>query len=319
MRGKQKMPLTEGDVLDALSDPVALGIEFYVDNIHVKGERFTTVREHIRAGNILVKGGDNDHIAYYDHDTDILITQNKSPPLDDEDRALLLHECVHAMIDVYYPKGDVTRHMGELAAYLTQSAYIIRKNPSANRDGPDAWEKFWGHVYATVRSFRLDTAAGNGVKIPLPILEGLRRDLIALPEPDVNYSEFSRDARGVSNGLTRTNMFLSAGFSEPVLMRQYAVSHETTPDPDGYLINLLTENYARSDVIGYGGRLRRLRRDFLYCSKPRAAQLRGRLVSRRAGDRVSELFHDRLSHGGRAILLRVLALRNAVPKKHKRK
>ena len=97
MRGKQKMPLTEGDVLDALSDPVALGIEFYVDNIHVKGERFTTVREHIRAGNILVKGGDNDHIAYYDHDTDILITQNKSPPLDDEDRALLLHECVHAM------------------------------------------------------------------------------------------------------------------------------------------------------------------------------------------------------------------------------
>jgi len=26
------MPLTEGDVPDTLSDPVALGIEFFVDN-----------------------------------------------------------------------------------------------------------------------------------------------------------------------------------------------------------------------------------------------------------------------------------------------
>jgi hypothetical protein len=49
--------LTEGDVLDTLSDPVALGIEFYADKIHVKGEYLTTVRDHIRAGNILVKGG----------------------------------------------------------------------------------------------------------------------------------------------------------------------------------------------------------------------------------------------------------------------
>ena len=49
------MPLTEGDVLDTLSDPAALGIEFYVDKIHIKGEYLTTVRDHIRAGNILVK------------------------------------------------------------------------------------------------------------------------------------------------------------------------------------------------------------------------------------------------------------------------
>jgi hypothetical protein len=54
------MPLTEGDVLDTLSDPVALGIEFYADKIHVKGEYLTTVRDHIRAGNILVKGGTED-------------------------------------------------------------------------------------------------------------------------------------------------------------------------------------------------------------------------------------------------------------------
>ncbi len=114
------MPLTEGDVLDTLSDPVALGIEFYVDKIHIKGEYLTTVRDHIRAGNILVKGGTQD-LAFYDQTADVLLTQKKSPPADDGDRALLLHECVHAMIDVYDPNGAVTRHMGELAAYLTEA------------------------------------------------------------------------------------------------------------------------------------------------------------------------------------------------------
>ena len=115
------MPLTEGDVLDTLSDPVALGIEFYADKIHVKGEYLTTVRDHIRAGNILVKGGTQD-LAFYDPVTDILLTQKKSPPANDGDRALLLHECVHAMIDIYDPDGTVTRHMGEVAAYLAQTA-----------------------------------------------------------------------------------------------------------------------------------------------------------------------------------------------------
>ena len=174
------MPLTEGDVLDTLSDPVALGIEFYVDKIHIKGEYLTTVRDHIRAGNILVKGGTQD-LAFYDQTADVLLTQKKSPPADDGDRALLLHECVHAMIDVYDPNGAVTRHMGELAAYLTQTTYTVRKYPSANRTGTAPWDKFWGDVYAAVRANKLDTSAGNGVKIPAATLENLRLQLVACP------------------------------------------------------------------------------------------------------------------------------------------
>jgi hypothetical protein len=302
------MPLTEADVLDTLSDPVALGIEFYADNIHVKGEYLTTVRGHIRAGNILVKGGVED-LAFYDSATDILLTQKKSPPPNDGDRALLLHECVHAMVDVYYPDGNVTRHMGELAAYLTQTAYSVRKDPSANRNGAAAWDRFWGSLFATVRSYGLDTAAGNGVRIPAATLEELRQQLAALPS--VNYGDFSKEATGVSDGLIRTNVFLSTDSDEQVSTSVRSVSHETMPDPgDDYLIRLLMEHFASSDVVGYGRRLRQLRRDFLYCSKPRASQLRGRLTARRRGDRVSELFYDRLSHGGRAILLRVLALRS---------
>ena len=65
----------------------------------------------------------------------------------------------------------------------------------------------------------------------------------------------------------------------------------------------LMEAYASADVRGYGSRLRRLRRDFLYCSLSRAHELRKRFSVRKRGDRLSELFHDRRSHGGRAILL----------------
>jgi hypothetical protein len=95
-------------------------------------------------------------------------------------------------------------------------------------------------------------------------------------------------------------------------MRSSYSAHETYPDPsDDYLMDVLKENYSPADVKGYGGRLRRLRRDFLYCSKLRAFTLKSRLSGRIRGDRLSELFHDRLSHGGRALLLRVLALRSA--------
>jgi hypothetical protein len=107
------------------------------------------------------------------------------------------------------------------------------------------------------------------------------------------------------------NIFLSTDEAEQVSMRSSSVSYETYPDPsDDYLIRTLMEKYANTDVRGYGSRLRMLRRDFLYCSLHRALELRRRFSVRKPKDQLSELFHDRLSHGGRAILLRVLALRS---------
>jgi hypothetical protein len=119
------MPLTIKEVLETLEDAVALGIDFYADKIHVKGEDLSRVHERILVGDILVAGGTSD-LAFYDPATDVLITQKKAPPADDGDRALILHECVHAMIDIIDPKTTITRHMGELAAYLNQTAYSVR-------------------------------------------------------------------------------------------------------------------------------------------------------------------------------------------------
>ena len=94
------------------------------------------------------------------------------------------------MVDIIDPKTTITRHMGELAAYLTQTAYSVRKYPTANRTGTEPWDKFWGDLYATVRANKLDTAQGNGAKIPDATLENLRQQLAALPY--VNYGSFQQ-------------------------------------------------------------------------------------------------------------------------------
>ena len=66
------MPLTIKEVLETLEDPVALGIDFYADKIHVNGEDLSRVHERIVVGDILVTGGTSD-LAFYDPPTDILI------------------------------------------------------------------------------------------------------------------------------------------------------------------------------------------------------------------------------------------------------
>jgi hypothetical protein len=72
---------------------------------------------------------------------------------------------------------------------------------------------------------------------------------------------------------------------------------------------LLSSQIFKCDSPGHGKRLRSLRRDFALCSLGQAKALYPRLIARVRGDRVSELFHDRLSTEGRAIRVRVLRKR----------
>ena len=236
------MPLTIKEVLETLEDPVALGIDFYADKIHVNGENLSRVHERIIVGDILVTGGTSD-LAFYDPATDVLITQKKAPPADDGDRALLLHECVHAMVDIIDRKTTITRHMGELAAYLTQTAYSVRKYPTANRTGTAPWDKFWGDLYATVRANNLDSAKGNGARIPNATLENLRQQLAALPA--VNYGSFSKEATDVSNGLLRHYAFTN--WRRPI-NAVILLCPRDLPGPERRLF----DRYAQRELFAFG-------------------------------------------------------------------
>jgi hypothetical protein len=161
-------------------------------------------------------------------------------------------------------------------------------------------------VVSLITTFGLQTAAGNGKTIQPGVLEPLRLQLAALPH--VNYGHFKKEDPTGADGLSRSHLFLD--LPGEVTVRTTSIAHESYPDPsDEYLIRTFMEQYAASDVAGYGKRLRTLRRDFALCSLGKARELRKRLDGRHPGDRVSALFHDRLSTEGRAILLRVLRSR----------
>ena len=160
------MPLNEGDVLDALSDAINLNMDFWVDTVHISSKAYGIIRDHIRAENILVVPG-TDSLAFYNSKTDILTTQAGNSPANMHQRALLLHECTHALVDIFTNGTKFTRHADELASYLAQFTYMIRSDPAwvpgPNPSAP--WAAFFSSVVALIQRFRLDTAAGNGSKI----------------------------------------------------------------------------------------------------------------------------------------------------------
>ena len=297
------MPLNEGDVLNTLSDTVTTSMNFWVGAVHISGKGYGVIRDHIRAGNILVVPGSS-NLAFYDIKTDILTTQAGNSPATMDQRSLLLHECTHALVDVFTNGSKVTRHIDELAAYLAQFAYKLRSNPAwalGSNDG-SPWPTFFSDVLALNKRFGFDTVAGNGGKVGVADLEPLRVQLAALP--GVPYGDFDKDDPTDADGLIINNPFLDDTHEE-IAVRLTKTSDATYPNDD-YLVRTFQEHHAASDIAGYGKRVKSLRRDFALCSLGRAKELSPRLTARRRGDRVSEWFHDRLSTAGRALLLRVL-------------
>jgi hypothetical protein len=116
------MPITKDDVLKALNDPALGRISFSVGQIKVNAEEFRKVSDCIYAGDITVTPG-NETLAYYSSHLNELTTQRGNPPLDYTDRAQLLHECTHAIVDIN--KWKVLRLQDEVAGYLTQMTYSM--------------------------------------------------------------------------------------------------------------------------------------------------------------------------------------------------
>jgi len=194
------MSLKVADVLATLNDPVTQSMFFWVGPVYVNGYGYRAVCDNILSGNIMVLDGKPDQtLAFYHADTDILTTQNATPPADLNQRALLLHECTHALVD-YTNDGYATRHMDELAAYMAQLVYTIRSMPGWTvppNNGP--WRAFFQSVFDMVKANSLDTLNGNGATISRDTLEPLRAQLAALP--DVSYGTFGKDTLTGSDGV----------------------------------------------------------------------------------------------------------------------
>ena len=97
-------------------------MRFSVGALTVSYEEYQNVAEYIKDDDIKVIPGTSS-VAQYDGSLNAIITQKEQrKPLDVGDRAQILHECTHAIVDVN--ELDIRRLEEEVAAYLAQSMYI---------------------------------------------------------------------------------------------------------------------------------------------------------------------------------------------------
>jgi hypothetical protein len=298
------MALTKRHVLDTLSDPNLLQIDFWVGGVlHVDSYGFEWVREMIYEDDIKVVEGTNKDNAYYNSRKNRLTTQNVSPPPDLGARALLVHECVHAIVDVRGFK--VTTLSNEVAAYLAQFTYHRLGDPNVTVGaGAGPWQKFFQNVDALVKKFKLHTPQGRGARLQWKDFSALRTELNHLNI----YQNVKDDDQSDSDGVKVPVRIKSA--PEEVTTSYQNVEYERLPPvSDRYLIELLAPRYAEDDVAGYGGRVRKLEKVFQTTDPSQAKTLIPRLQARMRGDKVSTLFHDHLSTKTRDNLVGILRSR----------
>jgi hypothetical protein len=295
------MALTAQDVLDTLSSYFVTQIDFWVGPIHVCTRNYDKIKDLIETDDIHVVGGTVPNNAYYHPKTNVLTTQGIAPPPDLDARALLLHECTHALVDV--EKYTVSRLHDELAAYLAQHTFLLMGNP-AFKNPPNVadWFDFFRDVVALAKSYKLHKPEGRGKRIKDEDAAPLLTRLNGLNL----YSSLSPTDMASADGVTPSARGRFA--DHPASF--HSTAHESYPEAgDAEILRLLEMRYRATDVAGFGGRVRKLEDIFRHAEPIRAKSLTQRLHLRNPADRMSVVFHDHLARTTRNSLLGILLTR----------
>jgi hypothetical protein len=192
------MPITKKDVLAVLADPVLARMNFSVGDIFIKIREYNNVAEYIRDDDITIKPGGKDKIAFYDGHDNTLMPQNGNAPLDLADRALILHECTHAIPDVN--ELEVRKQDNEVAGFLAQLTYMELSSPSPPLPhgplrGASPMGKLVIALRTVIQNYGLDQPRGFGISIRELDIWKLATDVRRLPShSDVKPTDFGKPA-----------------------------------------------------------------------------------------------------------------------------
>jgi len=187
------MPITKADVLAVLNDPRLNSMRFSVGEITVSANEYRNVCEYIKEDDIKVIPG-RERVAYYDGRLNTIETQAGNPPLNVADRAQLLHECTHAIVDIN--GWDVFTLNDEVAAYLAQLTYTWISAPGPFPPpvppvGAGSLVRLMISVLQVVQQYNLHSSQGFGVRISEFDIASLRRAVRAFPP----YARIAWDAK----------------------------------------------------------------------------------------------------------------------------
>src|SRR3984957_3146098 len=315
------MPITKEDVLQVLGDPKLHSIRFSVGTIQVNSIEYDKVSDYIDAGAIDVVPGKATYSKYIPQ-KDTLVTRNGNPPLNEDARSNLLHECTHAIADIN--KCDVTRLADEAAAYLAQVAYLFLLMPSLP-EPPIGLpiNNMMRQVMRLVNGYELGSPAGYGATINQRDIADLARVIYGLPD----YHDIDLKAKLIADGVE-----LSDKQSEKFYRRQMqrlltrdasdhdmeeegkrlttkvqGVSYENYVTSDEELRTLF-DSYRRGGDAQKKTALQKLLRIFLIIDQRSAQQLAQRLSAPQRTDIASERFQSGLPASERTTLLAALRL-----------
>ena len=173
------MALRTEHVLMTLQDARLSNVDFWLGGLHINFGAYKQVADAIIANKIHVIPGDDPEWASYYSSAGVLklkngtemnirantlVTQNATT-LDDSERALLIHECTHAYVDLSYASAT-TSLSDEVAAYIAQVTFemAVAKGQKPKRDGTRFGRMYHG-IGDIVRKFRLNEPAGHGATL----------------------------------------------------------------------------------------------------------------------------------------------------------
>jgi hypothetical protein len=308
------MPITKEDVLQVLDDPKLHSIRFSVGPIQVNSVEYDKVSDYIESGAIEVVPGKAKYSKYIPQ-KDTLVTRNGNPPLDENVRSNLLHECTHAISDIN--KYDVTRLTDEAAAYIAQLTYALLLRPSLPEPPIGLpLDNMMRQSMHLVNKYELGSPAGYGAMIDQRDVADLARAVYAIPD----YHDIDPDAKLAANGVALSDKQSEEFYRRQVqrlinqdtsgtdtsTKAQYA-SHEDYVTSDNELLTLF-DSYRRGVDAQKKTALQKLLRIFLTIDNRAAVQLLQRLSAPRKTDPVSERFQSGLPASERATLLAALRL-----------
>lgn len=296
------MALTTQDVFDTLSSYYVTQMDFWVDSVHVCTRNFDKVRALIEDDDIHVVGGTEAQVAHYDSVKNTLITQNVAPPPSLSQRALLIHECTHAIVDV--EKCRVTELTNEVAAYIAQLTFTLLGDPNFKTppNSPD-WFNFFRDTLALVKKFKLNRPEGRGARLRFDDFSAVRNQLHQLG----SYRAATDRQMAYADGVTPA---VRGRFGDTPSYYQQTTHESYIEAGDDHIVRLLAMRYDAKDVAGFGGRVKKLEDIFGHAEPIRAQCLLQRLQLRIATDKMSVFFHDHLSTRTRNSLLAILRARH---------
>ena len=286
-------------VLGVLEVGIAQTMLFTVGNIVISGANYTTIANEIRAENIWVFKGKQPASAKYLDDSDTLWTQ-KFPlgkSLTDNDKALLLHECTHAVADVCTYRAGATSvldYVDEIAAYLAQHAYKLRTMSEQDAVGfvkflqTSDEDDFTKKTYQLLIDKNLHTPRGNGAVIPQSQLAPLYGSLMQVnSDAGTHLYHYTETSLSAINGLQRSNMWDGIGGVPQLQSRVQTMSQDHAwPDAGELSVWLKNNRHKPSD-----DRFQMLKRIFVTMSRHEALPVLNAITLQNFGNQLSrELF-----------------------------